>query len=77
MATYTKADLLDVRAAIKALATGQSMASVQFSSAVGSRSITYRGADLAELRALESTIAADLGETARSRTMLTRSRKGL
>lgn len=78
MATYTKGNLTDVREAIMRLATGQSKVSVQFSTASGMRSITYRGADLDDLRKLEALIVTDLGtEPTRSRTVLTRSRKGL
>ncbi len=79
MATYTPDDLAAVRTAILRLATGQTRVSVQFSSASGSRAITYKSVDLEDLRDLEAVIDDDINGTvsSRRRTVLTRSRKGL
>jgi len=74
---YTQDDLAAVRAAIVKLATGQMRVTVSFSSAAGSRTVTYKSANLDELRKLEQEIADDLEPKPRSRTILTRARKGL
>lgn len=75
---YTQEDLTSVKNAIIRLATGQQRVTVQFSSASGSRTTTYKSANLDELRALEQQITESLAGAAQpSRTVLTRSRKGL
>jgi hypothetical protein len=76
---YTTEDATNVRAAILALASGTRKASVTFSSAAGSRTVQYAAANLADLRSLLELIEGELAQEAqpRSRTVLTRSRKGL
>jgi hypothetical protein len=75
---YTNDDLIAVRTAIIRLASGSRKTSVTFSSAAGSRTIQYAATNLDDLRALEELIEGDLStSTPRSRTVLTRSRKGL
>lgn len=77
MAAYTQQDLDNVRLAIMKLATGAMRVSVQFSSGSGQRSTTYKSANMDELRALEQSIVDALTTKPSSRTVLTRSRKGL
>jgi hypothetical protein len=55
---YTQTDLDNVRAAILALATGDRVTSVTFSSG---KSVSYGQASLPELRDLESSIASSVG----------------
>lgn len=76
---YTTADLENVQRAIVKIATGSMRVQVSFSTTAGSRTVTYKSADLDELRALEQQIKESLSTTDRgkSRTVLTRSRKGL
>ncbi len=76
---YTQTDADNVRAAILALSTGTRKASITFSSAAGSRTVQYANANLADLRSLLELIEGELenAATPRSRTVLTRSRKGL
>lgn len=69
---YTQADLDAVKAAVIALATGQRVTSVTFSSG---KSVQYGPASLPDLRALESSIASELG--GKRRQLLVSSRKGL
>lgn len=79
MMAYTNDDLIAVRTAILSLASGTRKTSVSFSSAAGSRTVAYGAGNLKELRELEEYIEGQLAEetTPRSRTVLTRSRKGL
>ena len=60
MATvYTQGDLIQVTAAIMALATGQRAITVSYAGPPA-RSVTYGIAQLGELRALQAEIARDI-----------------
>jgi hypothetical protein len=76
---WTNDDLTAIRSAIMRLVTGAQRVTVSFSTTAGSRTVTYKSADLKELRALEQQISEALATTTsgKSRTVLTRSRKGL
>lgn len=61
---YTQAHLDDIRAAILALAGGERATSVTLSSG---KSITYNQIDLADLRALEASVASSVAVATGSR----------
>lgn len=75
---YTTEDRDAVKAAIIALASGTRKTSVTFSSQAGSRTVQYGATQLKDLRELLEMIEGELSPSnTRSRTILTRSRKGL
>ena len=77
---FTQADLDAVRDAYRELITGKRKVSISFSSGGGSRSVSYTGADLEQLRSLQKTIADDIAKqngASTSTTRYSRSRKSL